>query len=295
MTDFNFIKSLKEFEKDGITKDQIKTIKGYMKDKKFTLEEIKSVSKPAAGMFKWVLAMMNYYKIASGVKPKRLKVAKGVKALKKAETELAEIKATVEALNAELAELSKTFEASTAEQKRLKDEAELMERRLEAAEKLIAGLASERVRWTEDLKQLAIVREKLLGDCLLTSSFLSYTGAFTFDFRKEMTYQLWCDDIASRGVPMTVPFKLETLLTSDVETGQWASGGLPSDELSVQNGILTTRASPLPAVHRPSDASGDVDQEARRPKARRQDEDVQRRRLFEAARAGGTVRVTVSV
>uniref|UniRef100_A0A7S0KGL4 Dynein-1, subspecies f n=1 Tax=Micromonas pusilla TaxID=38833 RepID=A0A7S0KGL4_MICPS len=246
MTDFNFIKSLKEFEKDGITKDQIKTIKGYMKDKKFTLEEIKSVSKPAAGMFKWVLAMMNYYKIASGVKPKRLKVAKGVKALKKAETELAEIKATVEALNAELAELSKTFEASTAEQKRLKDEAELMERRLEAAEKLIAGLASERVRWTEDLKQLAIVREKLLGDCLLTSSFLSYTGAFTFDFRKEMTYQLWCDDIASRGVPMTVPFKLETLLTSDVETGQWASDGLPSDELSVQNGILTTRASRFP-------------------------------------------------
>ena len=52
---------------------------------------------------------------------------------------------------------------------------------------------------------------------------------------------------------------------------------------------------PLPAVHRPSDASGDVDQEARRPEARRQDEDVQRRRLFEAARAGGTVRVTVSV
>lgn len=89
-------------------------------------------------------------------------MAKGVKALKKAETELVEIKATVEALNAELAELSKTFEASTAEQKRLKDEAELMQRRLEAAEKLIAGLASERVRWTEDLKQLAIVREKLL-------------------------------------------------------------------------------------------------------------------------------------
>ena len=45
---------------------------------------------------------------------------------------------------------------------------------------------------------------------------------------------------------MTVPFKLETLLTSDVETGQWASDGLPSDELSVQNGILTTRASRFP-------------------------------------------------
>ena len=39
------------------------------------------------------------------------------------------------------------------------------------------------------------------------------------------------------------PFRLEDIPTSEVETGQWASDGLPSDELSVQNGILTTRAS----------------------------------------------------
>jgi len=32
-------------------------------------------------------------------------------------------------------------------------------------------------------------------------------------------------------------------LTDDVEVGRWSAHGLPTDDLSVQNGILTTRAS----------------------------------------------------
>jgi hypothetical protein len=51
-----------------------------------------------------------------------------------------------------------------------------MERRLNAAERLIAGLGSERARWGADVAQLAVAREKLVGDCLLCASFLSYCG-----------------------------------------------------------------------------------------------------------------------
>jgi len=37
--------------------------------------------------------------------------------------------------------------------------------------------------------------------------------------------------------------QVEKLLTDDVEVGRWSAHGLPTDDLSVQNGILTTRAS----------------------------------------------------
>lgn len=40
--------------------------------------------------------------------------------------------------------------------------------------------------------------------------------------------------------------KLETFLTDEVIVSRWASEGLPSDELSVQNGILTSFASRYP-------------------------------------------------
>lgn len=49
-----------------------------------------------------------------------------------------------------------------------------------------------------------------------------------------------------RGIPLSQPFKLENLLTDEVEISRWGSEGLPPDELSVQNGILTTRGSRFP-------------------------------------------------
>ena len=61
-----------------------------------------------------------------------------------------------------------------------------------------------------------------------------------------MVYDMWEKDISGHNVPHSHPFRLETLLTSEVEVTQWASEGLPSDELSVQNGILSMRSSRWP-------------------------------------------------
>lgn len=62
---------------------------------------------------------------------------------------------------------------------------------------------------------------KLLGDCLLCAAFLSYEGAFSWDFRNEMLYQVWQEDICSRDIPLSQPFKLESLLTNEVEVSRY--------------------------------------------------------------------------
>lgn len=49
-----------------------------------------------------------------------------------------------------------------------------------------------------------------------------------------------------KEVPISQPFSLDALLTSDVEISKWTSEGLPPDELSIENGILTTQASRYP-------------------------------------------------
>jgi len=120
--------------------------------------------------------MVTYYGVAKGVEPKRKKVAEAERNLRAAQKDLADTKERLAELNRTLAALRDQFATKTAEQLDLKAKAEVMERRLNAAERLIAGLGSERARWGADVERLAAAREKLVGDCLLCASFLSYCG-----------------------------------------------------------------------------------------------------------------------
>lgn len=61
---------------------------------------------------------------------------------------------------------------------------------------------------------------RLLGDCLVSSAFLSYVGAFSWEFRVDMVYTDWVEDLECREVPISDPFKLEELLTNDVEVSR---------------------------------------------------------------------------
>ena len=63
-----------------------------------------------------------------------------------AKRDLEKITAEVNRLEAELAELSRKYEQAMTEKQQLQEEAEIMERRLIAADKLISGLGSERDR-----------------------------------------------------------------------------------------------------------------------------------------------------
>ncbi|KAE8635010.1 hypothetical protein XENTR_v10002490 [Xenopus tropicalis] len=246
MSDPSFLKSLMEIDFDAITQHQVKAVRGFLKTLNTTFEEMEAISKAGLGMLKFVEAVMGYCDVAKEIKPKREKVAKLERNYYMSKRDLEKIQAELSTIQNELKALGEKYEAAITEKQKLQEEAEVMERRLIAADKLISGLGSENKRWTNDLEELKVRRVKLLGDCLLCSAFLSYEGAFNWDFRKEMVYTEWQQDILAREIPLSQPFRIESLLTDDVEISRWGSEGLPPDELSIQNGILTTRASRFP-------------------------------------------------
>jgi dynein heavy chain len=237
---------LKGYDKDNISSKQIKRVKLGFKNPDLNVDNMATVSKAGKGLLVWVVAIVKYYEVASSVEPLKLKCRKMEKDLAAAERELKELNDTLEALSSELSKLNSAFEVANTELTGLKTEADMMSRRLAAAAKLIKGLGSERTRWTEDVSQLKIGMDKLVGDCLLTSSFLSYAGAFTFEYRYDMVYGHFLKDVQTRNLPMTEGWRLEKFLTTDATVQKWAADGLPSDENSTQNGILTTCSSRFP-------------------------------------------------
>ena len=247
MSENNFLHNLMNLNVDGITNAQVRTVRNIMKENPdCNAERMQDISKAGAGLYDYVTAILGYCAVAREIKPKREKVAKLEKNFQISKRELDRITTECTSLSAELEDLGRRFEEAMSEKQQLQDEAELMSKRLDAAQKLISGLSSEKGRWGVDLEGLLKRRTCLLGDCMAGSAFLCYVGAFSFEFREELLRDVWETDLKKRDIPMSEPFKLEGLLTNDVEISQWTSEGLPPDELSVQNGILTTQGSRFP-------------------------------------------------
>ncbi|CAH0724307.1 unnamed protein product, partial [Brenthis ino] len=245
MADPNFLRNLQEMNCDLITQAQVKAVKAHMKKSK-KLDTMQQISKAGYGLLKFVIAVLGYCAVYKEVKPKKDKVEALEKEYSEACNYLASLNREIDRLQKTLDGLNNRYETAMLRRQELQEETDIMMRRLVAADKLMSGLSSEQKRWTEDLAALYIEQSRLIGNCLLSASFLSYTGPFSFSFRQTMLYEDWMGDVLERGIPLTTPFTVEKNLTNEVEISGWNSEGLPPDELSVQNGILTTRASRFP-------------------------------------------------
>jgi dynein heavy chain len=246
--------NLKEYQVDKLKSDGAnkakKALANLEKDAGCTGAElfayVKVKSLAAAGLYSWVASTIKCYDIFKDVEPKRKKAEEMKKQKVAAEKDLAETEARLKDVTEKLTDLNQKRSIKQAELDELERISKEMTRKLNAASKLITGLGSEQKRWTIDMEGLGQDKLKLVGDCLSGSAFLSYCGAFNFELRQKMVYGKWKADLIEKNIPNKEGFRLEKFLTNDVEISRWSAEGLPSDELSIQNGILTKNASRWP-------------------------------------------------
>ncbi|KAJ9583316.1 hypothetical protein L9F63_022333, partial [Diploptera punctata] len=245
MADPNFLRKLQETNCDAITGTQIRNIKAHMKTST-KLDQMAQISKAGYGLLRFVQAVLGYCAVYREVKPKKERVEQLEVEYDQAKRDLNKLYTEITQLEQDLTALGLKYDNAMRERQILQEETDIMQRRLLAADKLISGLSSENARWNEDLMNLHAQKDRLVGDCLLCASFMSYTGVFSWEFRTKMVYENWEADLRKRRIPLTENFKVEKVLSDDVEISKWNSEGLPPDELSIQNGILTTRACRFP-------------------------------------------------
>ena len=111
----------------------------------------------------------------------------------------------------------------------------------------LTGLSGEKLRWTMQSKAFKEQLTRLVGDVLLSTAFLSYSGPFNQEFRGTLL-QTWKGLLKNRNIPYTNSIDVVNMLVDTVDTSEWALQGLPNDELSMQNAAIVTKAQSYPLL-----------------------------------------------
>ena len=84
----------------------------------------------------------------------------------------------------------------------LLDDADACRRKMTNATALIEGLGGEKVRWTAASKGFEAQIQRLVGDVLLCTGFLSYCGPFNQEFRSLLN-KSWKKEMMAVKIPFT--------------------------------------------------------------------------------------------
>jgi len=237
MSRMSFMNELADYDKDNIAPQKIKKLRPYTKDENFNPEFIGNVSGAAKSLCMWVLAMITYDKVAKDVEPKRNALKAAEEKLNGAQTMLKEKQAQLKEVEDRVANLNANLQATLKKKEDLEKSKEMTVLRLERADKLVAGLGGEQKRWGETCVTLQGDLDNLVGNILLAAAAIAYAGPFTFEYRAELAEQwtTWC---RGEGIKVDAEFSLKKCLGDPVKIRQWNTFGLPTDELSIQNGLF---------------------------------------------------------
>ncbi|KAJ1514425.1 Dynein heavy chain 5, axonemal [Coelomomyces lativittatus] len=247
MSQPDFLSSLLNFPKDEINEETVELLEPYLDMPDFNLEGAKKVSADVAGLASWVRAMCTYYHINKKVIPLKANLVVQEHKLSLAMADLNKAQQTLDEKQAVLDVLKEKYNQAIATKQALQADADSCKRKMTAATALISGLKGEKDRWTLQSKEFAERIGRLVGDVMLCAAFLSYSGPFNYLFRNQLMSD-WKKELLTRKIPFTHDLDIIGMLVDNTTIGEWNIQGLPTDELSIQNGIIVSKGSRFPLL-----------------------------------------------
>lgn len=238
---------MKTFNGDFINAEDIDLMQPYMNHDKYNEQAASFSCKNLTGVLVWTKAMVKFYNVNKDVIPLKSNLAIQNRRNERAQKKLEAAMKLLEAKEKEAGEATRQKQEAEEKERAAKAEFDAIQNKMNQAVALIDGLAGENIRWTEQSKQFKSETERLVGDIIVLTGFLSYTGPFNQEFRNNLLKQ-WHLDVVSRKIPISANINIIDSLVDSATIGEWNLQGLPNDDLSVQNGIIVTKASRYPLL-----------------------------------------------
>ncbi|TSL75253.1 Dynein heavy chain 17, axonemal [Bagarius yarrelli] len=245
-----FLDSLIHYNKENIHEACMKAFEPFKKDPQFEPNFIRAKSIAAAGLCSWCINIVTFYEVFCDVKPKRMALEQANAELAAAIEKKAAIAVKIKELNENLAKLTAEFEKAKDGKLKCQMEADATNKTISLANRLVGGLASENIRWSELVAQLKNQETTLCGDVMLISAFVSYVGYFTKKYRTDLMDKYWLPYLKELKVPVPITEGLDplTLLTDDADIASWSNQSLPTDRMSVENATILCNTERWPLI-----------------------------------------------
>ncbi|XP_048346084.1 dynein axonemal heavy chain 12 isoform X2 [Sphaerodactylus townsendi] len=246
--DMNFLRDLREYDKDNIPVSVMQKIRSdYLTNPEFDPPKVAKASSAAEGLCKWIMAMEVYDRVTKVVAPKKARLAEAQQSLAQTMALLNQKRAELQAVEDRLEALQHTFAEKTEEKARLEFQVDLCAKKLERAEKLIGGLGGEKSRWSNAADDLQNTYDNLSGDVLVSAGVIAYLGAFTAAFRQTCTKD-WSQLCKEKNIPCSESFSLSKTLGDPIKIRAWNIAGLPTDQFSIDNGVIVDNSRRWPLM-----------------------------------------------
>jgi len=248
LNDARFLQRLQNYDRDNMDPAVVAGAKEFTDDPEFDPEVVaKKGSAAAAGLARWVHAMVKYDRVARTVAPKRAALKEAEATLKIAQADLAEKQASLKEVMDKVAELQTSLTEAEEKKDSLNKQVTDCEAKLKRADALIKGLGGEKSRWTDMSIKLEKLYDNVTGDIVLSAGVIAYMGAFISSYREQAIEQ-WSALLRQKNITCSADFNLRETLGNAVEIRSWVINRLPNDSFSIENAIMLSKSNRWPLM-----------------------------------------------
>lgn len=247
----DFIARIVTFDTESMLQDSLKQ---YIKDEylsrpNFNFANVQRASQACGPLFQWVVAQISYSDILLKVGPLKRDLSLLEAEILKTRAKLIAADEMIKELREQIEESKVSYTGLIRDGELIKSEISSVEKKVSKSVKLVESLNSEKERWISETLTFEEIRNKLVGNSILSSLYSVYASAHEQNVRKQLL-SFWKELLSSCNVEYSANFDYCMLNIDSSVRARWSYLGLPDDDFFAENfeGIICTTRNKYPLI-----------------------------------------------